>query len=71
MLKILRKTWISQLDLYLITSDWNDLDYLDVWLKTKQIKKVNDDFFKYFDYHYNDNIYVMLGRNIDLQVNGF
>ena len=31
--KILRKTWISRLDLHLITSDWNDLDYPDAWLK--------------------------------------
>ena len=30
--KILRKTRISRLDLYLITSDLNDLDYPDVWL---------------------------------------
>ena len=29
-LKILRKTWISRLNLYLITSDLNDLDYPDV-----------------------------------------
>ena len=30
--KILRKTRISRLDLYLITSDLNDLDYPYVWL---------------------------------------
>ena len=30
--KILRKTWISRLNLYLITFDLNDLDYQDVWL---------------------------------------
>ena len=30
---ILRKIWISQLDLYLITSDYNDLDYRDVWME--------------------------------------
>ena len=37
MSKILRKTWISRLDLYLITSDWNELDYPDVWLKYTKI----------------------------------
>ena len=33
MSKILRKTGMSRLDLYLITLDLNVLDYPDVWLK--------------------------------------